>query len=80
MSGGASVPFSIFAVYGDGTVAKTLLWISAFFCAWLSAYLIWSTERQKRRASNKQLFEAETKLNDRREEFEIRKAQVRVKT
>jgi hypothetical protein len=55
MSGGASVPFTIAAVYVDNKYAQALLALCALTCAWFAAFRLWRPERQKVRDYEKRL-------------------------
>lgn len=47
MSGGASVPFVIAAVYVDNKYGQAVLALCALTCAWFAAFRLWRPERQK---------------------------------
>jgi hypothetical protein len=47
MSGPASVPLTIAALYIEGPWAKAGLIVLAFICAWYAAYRVWAAERNK---------------------------------
>jgi hypothetical protein len=45
MSGGASVPFAIAAVFAGENYQRQLLWAAALVCFIIAAYRVWSGER-----------------------------------
>jgi hypothetical protein len=47
MSGGASVPFTVLAVFVDAKWAQLIFAGCALICAWFAAYRVWKPERQK---------------------------------
>lgn len=47
MSGGASVPFAIAAVFAGEKYQQILLWAAAVFCLTLAGYRVWAAERRK---------------------------------
>ncbi len=47
MSGPASVPLTILAIYLEGPWVKAGLIILAFICAWIAAYRVWAAERER---------------------------------
>ena len=45
MTGGASLPLSLAAIFFGNEIVKAVLIVTALFCAWLAAYRIWKRER-----------------------------------
>lgn len=60
MSGGASVPFAIAAVFVEQTYQKVLLAGAAILCFVLAAYRIWATERKARNAAEDRVKQLES--------------------
>lgn len=60
MSGGASVPFTIAAVFVEQTYQKILLASAAILCFGVAAYRVWSAERVARNVAEKRISELES--------------------
>lgn len=50
MSGSASVPFAVAAVFVTDTIAKIILAVVSVFCILLASYLVWKKERDRNNA------------------------------
>ena len=47
MSGPASVPAAVLALWLSNDIAKIAFALTAFVCAWITAYRVWKPEREK---------------------------------
>jgi hypothetical protein len=59
MSGPPSVVAAAAALWVENATAKTLLGITAFVCAWVAAYVVWQSERER-------VLELEAKLDSKK--------------
>src|SRR5580704_1802876 len=52
MSGPSSVPAAVLALWLSNDVAKIAFALTAFVCAWVTAYRVWKPEREKNLATS----------------------------